>query len=589
MAEGYFVLPGTTGNYLSTPDSAALEITGDIEIVARVSANDWTPSTQRVIVSKWTNYALVVRATTGYLGFSHNNGGEIASDTTVAHNFIDGTTYWIKFTLDINNGAGSRVASYYYAADQETEPTSWTLIQQRTIAGTLVLQDSSAKLFLGALDASSQYWAGNFKRAIIRNGIGGTKVFDTGGVDVPLVTTATAYKATSGQTVTIHRSGSPSTLLVKRTTSIVYGNGVPSYEIIDQFEGDVVSVRSWLDIYDSDNTTIWKSQVPISEGTVSVDMMRSERRNFDVTIADIDDSIGYGPGAFWYDKVLKPYRGLLLANGDTWVTQLGEFMPDNITRPHFPDVIRATCRDFSKKLLLDKFADTTTFAAGLNVGTVIQTIATNGGITKFNFASTTSVLPAATTFERGDERWKAITDLAKSIGFEVFFNAFGYLTFRPFVDPLTAPTTYTYRTGADSNLISFEKSTSDTYMFNDVVVYGSASTNALVYARATNTNPSSPTRVAAIGRRLKTLESQFVADNTKALEIATAYLKVSGLEQFDMAMSSLVVPWLEAGDAVEVLVPSDPGDPTRYLLSNFSIPLGLGGMSGSAKRVTIVG
>jgi hypothetical protein len=370
---------------------------------------------------------------------------------------------------------------------------------------------------------------------------------------------------------------------------IIYGT-IPSLEVVNEFEADVITLASWVDIYESDNVTPWKERVAITEGSVSVDMTRSERRNLDVTILDLDDEIGYGPGAFWYDKVIKPYRGIVLANGDTWVTCLGEFMPDSISRPHFPDLMRVTSRDFTKKLMNDKFTEATAFAAGQNIGTVVQSIATNGGIDKFNFESTTYVTGNDVAFARGDERWKACAELAASIGFEIFFNSYGYMVFRPTVDPLTAPVTYTFRTGTDGNLVSFNKSTTDNFLFNDVIVHGSSTTNPLVYGRATNTDPSSPTAVDKVGRKIKLMENSFVVDNTAADAMAASYLAVSGLEQFDVSLESMVIPWLEAGDAVELILPdSAPIDPTRFLMSNFTIPLGLTGMSGSAKRVTIVG
>jgi hypothetical protein len=377
---------------------------------------------------------------------------------------------------------------------------------------------------------------------------------------------------------------------IPTSPNIIYGD-TPSIEIVNEFEARVVRVVAWADIYEADNITPWRTRVAVEEGNVTVDMGRSERRNLDITFNDADGALGYGPEAFWYDKIIKPYRGITLASGDEWVSQLGEFYPDNIERPHFPSVIRATCRDQTKKVIADKFPDTTTFAAGLNVGTVISTIATNAGITKKNFVTTTSVLAVDTTFTRGDDsRWKAMEDLARAINFEIFFDARGYLVFRPNVDPLTAPLSYTFRTGVDSNLADFTRSTTDTLMFNDVLVYGDGPNNPLVYGRAENTNPASPTRIAKVGRRSYPFKSQFVEDNAKANQIAASLLSVMGLEQYDMNLTSIVVPWLEAGDAVEALLDDAAiGDPTRFLLSNFSIPLGLGTMDGTAKRVTLVG
>jgi len=371
--------------------------------------------------------------------------------------------------------------------------------------------------------------------------------------------------------------------------NIIYGV-TPTFDIIDQFEADHVTVVAWADIYESDNVTPWREYVAVESGSVSVDMTRSERRNLEITLNDADGDLGYGPGFFWYDKIIHVCKGIRLDNGDFYMTYMGEFIPDNIQRPHFPRTLQVTARDFTKKLMMDKFPDTITFAAGLNVGTVISTMATNAGVTKKNFAPTTNVLLADMPYSRGDTRWNVMEGLAQGIGFELFFSGQGYLTFRPNVDPFTAPVSYTFRTGLDANLVNFSRTTTDAFMFNDVIVHGSSTNNALVMGRAENNNANSPTRIAKVGRRMNMFPSESVPDNATALANATSLLKVAGLEQYDMSLESIAAPWLEAGDAVETLIDdSAPGDPTRFLLSSFSIPLGLGSMSGSAKRVALVG
>ncbi len=373
---------------------------------------------------------------------------------------------------------------------------------------------------------------------------------------------------------------------------------VPTAEILTAFEATARAVERWVDIYEPDNETIWMSRAPFVDGSVNVDMSRSERRNLEITFADTTGEMGYGPTKFWYDKIIKPYRGLRLANGDIWVAQLGEFMIDQITRPRFPNNLAVTCRDFSKALIQDKFANTISFAAGTNVGTIIEAIASNGGIVKFDFVTVTNTLTSPVVFERGTERWTAITKLAEMISHEVFFSRTGYLVLRPYVDPLTAPVSFTFRHGVPTaNLVDFSKSTNDTRVFNDVVVYGDGPSNPLVFGQAENTAPTSPTRIygsnginTGLSRRTYTRASQVIQTNTEAQALAEAILAVSALEQYDMSLSSFVIPWLEAGEAVEVeTTEADVGDPTRFLLTNFSIPLELGNMDGSAKRVTIVG
>lgn len=584
---------------------------------------------------------------------------------------------------------------------------------------------------------------------------------------------------------------------------------LPTSAVITAFEASSIQTVRFVDIYQADGITLWQGRVDITDGNVSVDMTRDERRNLDVTIVDPD--VLYGPGNLWYDKIIKPYRGLTLPSrlepgylrlpgtlsnmatitrsalgsatavefavrvsfnaigvlqslagwfsggaemfigsnnklqiyvaktgggligaidssvavpglatntkiwlrgkvttatavcqywysvedtndydavnwiqvgtnvtgsnaagttdvsksvtvgigapnfatvglagklyafveavsnaktievdpsgladgttsfpaitgqtvvlqtgsgipaaivgpqlipGDDWVTCLGEFMVDSIERADFPSTqLQVTGRDFTKKLDLDKFSQTITFAAGsAMVENIIKTIATNGGITKFNFPAGVISAPIDFTFDRGSSRWEACKKMADSISFELYFDNFGLLTLRPFVDPLLAPLTYTFKTGATGNLARFNRSTNDSDLFNDVVVYGDGADNPLVFAQAQNTNATSPTRIAAIGRRTWLYASQFITDNTTAQSRANAFLAVMALEQYDLNLDSIVLPWLEAGDAVEVVLPdSVPTDPTRFLLSSFTIPLALSTMSGSCKRVTIVG
>jgi hypothetical protein len=182
-------------------------------------------------------------------------------------------------------------------------------------------------------------------------------------------------------------------------------------------------------------------------------------------------------------------------------------------------------------------------------------------------------------------------ELSLAVGHEVFVTAFGALRFRKWVDPLTASISHTFHANpGSSNLASFTKSSNDSELFNHIAVYGSAQHNGLVYAQASNTNPASPTRIARLGRRTRPVPSQFVANNVAAQALANSLLSVAALEQYDVAISALKAPWLEVGTAVEFLDPdAAETDPTRFLLTNYTIPMELGLMTGTAKRVVNVG
>lgn len=275
----------------------------------------------------------------------------------------------------------------------------------------------------------------------------------------------------------------------------------------------------------------------------------------------------------------------------TWETQVGEFLIDTINVPNFPHVSQCSGRDYTKKLLDDKFADTTTFVLGQTVEQVIKTIATNGNITKFLLSNTGFQLGKDFTFESGTDRWTAITEIATAYNLEAFFNAEGYLVLREMVDPLSAPLAFTFETGTFGNLVKYSKRSGDTRIYNHIVVRGEAADQLPIVAEAENHEPSSPTSIENLGRRRTyTYVSSFFTSEEQAQATADSFLKIKALETYDVALESIIIPWLEAGEAVEFIDPNpNPGDPTRFLLTDFSIPMTLGSMSATSKRVTVVG
>ena len=372
----------------------------------------------------------------------------------------------------------------------------------------------------------------------------------------------------------------------------------PPADVQSYIVGPHTVISRRVEVLNSDGT-YFSNDAPILGGQVTISNSRSERRTFQLDIDNGDGAFDHYPGGFWYDKIIRIYRGVA-GGGYTWETQIGEFLIDSITEPHFPRTLTVSGRDYTKKLLTAKFIASTEYASGYVVADLIKVIAQNGGITRFNLQRTKNNGTTPTTgkpfvFERGVERWKAITDIATAYGFEVFFDAAGYLTTREFRDPVTSPEVFTFQSGADSNLVSFTKSANDSRLYNSVVVTGEASDQVPVYYNAKNTEPTSPTRIAAIGERLYTYTSSFITTVAQAQEVANNFLKVHALEQFEISLESIVIPWLEVGEIVrfhpyddEGNLDLNPGEPDRYLLTDLTIPLALGSMSATGKRVTLV-
>ena len=212
----YVYTPGVTANCISTPDAAALDITGDIDVRLQIAMDDWTPAALTCVLSKYfstnASYAFYVN-TDGTLGTNISTNGTSAVDalavskSTAATGITDGTSKWIRFVVDVNNGASGHDYKYFTSNDGIT----WTQLGTTvTVAGTTSIFSGTASVLVGAFGdvSATQYdLAGKIYRAQILDGIDGTKVLDVN-TSVIGSGSATSFSALTGQTVTINRSTS---------------------------------------------------------------------------------------------------------------------------------------------------------------------------------------------------------------------------------------------------------------------------------------------------------------------------------------------------------------------------------------------
>lgn len=172
-----FVSFPVAGNFASSPDSAALDITGDIDIKAKVTMNDWTPSDPKYVVGKYetTNersYWLAI-TTSGFLSLTVSTDGtsgtQVSGSSSIATGLADGATKWVRATLDVNDGAGNRVYKFYLSDDG----TTWTQLGTTvTTAGTTSIHSGTSRLSIGTISTggtASANWDGIIHRVIIQS------------------------------------------------------------------------------------------------------------------------------------------------------------------------------------------------------------------------------------------------------------------------------------------------------------------------------------------------------------------------------------------------------------------------------------
>jgi hypothetical protein len=224
---GFLDLPGASGDYASAPDSAALSVTGDIDMRVAHTPPAWNPATNSTLISKYTagdfSWLFEVRTNgTLRLVWSVDGSATISVFSTAALVASGGDILLFRATLDVDNGAsGYDVAFYTKVTTSSTRSadinshTGWTQLGTTVTGGsTTSIFDSAHIVEIGSYTTgTSGALTGPVQRAQIYNGIAGTLVFDADFTDISThaaTRTSVTEKANSA-VVTVHSNSAATT------------------------------------------------------------------------------------------------------------------------------------------------------------------------------------------------------------------------------------------------------------------------------------------------------------------------------------------------------------------------------------------
>lgn len=211
----YLSLTGAAGTNARAPDSAALDVPGDLQIIFYGALNDWTPAANTSLIAKYDTTGnqqayLLLLLTSGQLDFiTSANGAALATQSiSGVLPFLDGTGYWIKVAIDVDDGLGNNVVTFYSSSDPPTTApgsVAWTLLATRTNAGTTSIFNSSAGLEIGSRDGGTlANMAGKVYRAQVYNGTNLVADFNANNANVGAATCV----AVTGETYTLNGAAS---------------------------------------------------------------------------------------------------------------------------------------------------------------------------------------------------------------------------------------------------------------------------------------------------------------------------------------------------------------------------------------------
>lgn len=184
----FLLLDGNSGNYASTPDSAANSVTGDIDIRADAVFDEFSDSL--LLVAKWVassdNNAFFLRSPVGLStlelfwsedGTSNTNKSAESTQSLNSVGILPGSRAEFRVILDVDNGSDGYDVNFYYRFNSGD---SWTQLGNTITGGTTTsIFDSSADIEIGSRNSgSNDIFDGKIYHAEVRDGIDGTVVVD---------------------------------------------------------------------------------------------------------------------------------------------------------------------------------------------------------------------------------------------------------------------------------------------------------------------------------------------------------------------------------------------------------------------------
>lgn len=232
--ENYWWNGGVASNYCSTPSATANQITGDIDIVAKISL--FTKNTVYTIISKYvsTAFAYMFRTTAAgglQLSVSSNGSTNITTQSTASTPFGVNEIGWVRVTRISSTG----VVAFYTSTDGIT----WTQLGNTVTNTSGSILGSNSIVEIGTYNnGGNDVLNGRVFRATISNSIGGNPVVDFNPQSFNPSSSQTQWTSATGEVWTIN-TGTAST---GYKGALVYRNMIMSDAIDDAMASGNVTI-----------------------------------------------------------------------------------------------------------------------------------------------------------------------------------------------------------------------------------------------------------------------------------------------------------------------------------------------------------
>jgi hypothetical protein len=336
----------------------------------------------------------------------------------------------------------------------------------------------------------------------------------------------------------------------------------------------------------------------IDSGKVTVSVNSGVRRTCDVTLVTDRTSTNLVPDNGFdtlapFGNELKLYRGVKFADGSIEYVPLGVFVMTDVDIQDSNDGVSMTIRGEDRSLFISraKWTEPYQMVSGTLEASLRAMLENRWADVETSF-TTTNVTVNQVVFgtENSQDPWQDAVYLAQLVGYDLYFDALGVVTLRPFPSLDAATVVAKYEEGQQTLITSLDRSMSSKETYNGVIytIEGSQ-VDTPIRVEIWDEDTTSPTyRYGVFGDAPTFITSNVLATEAEAIKAATSLLNTYRGAQENINWDSIVDPTLDVNDVVYVKTVGSKTD-RLVIVDELDIPLSpLASMSAKARTVRLV-
>jgi len=335
----------------------------------------------------------------------------------------------------------------------------------------------------------------------------------------------------------------------------------------------------WLD---NNENVVGVVTPTLINGTLDLDMDSGIRRRCSLTMSNLDGSyIPIPEGFLWVNSKFRLWTGLVI-DGVEYLFSRGIFLIGEPAVNSFITEKTVSLTGYDKWAMLDgtlggKLESDYIIPLGTNIGDAVRAIFQQAGEIKTPIISDiTETTPYTITKTAGDTYADLLKDLANIVSWECFYDKDGYPRFQPPTDIEKDPSVWDFSSSEVVYLGSAHRY-DFTKIKNYVVVIGDNINGSLVRAVAQDDNPTSPTRVSLIGKRVLVIEDNLIYNNDLAQQRANYELQKAIAMYESVDLNCIPIDIIDEGSVVTITDSSAGLNQDRFIVQAVSFPLSFDG------------